>query len=157
MAGRVRLRSLSTDISMKRIFALLFVGLSAIAADTPVAVVKGTNVVFVTIADLARFSPPASTSNIVITPEAVEIVKPGFHYVGGVFYKEDGTPIANGQKAILDRAKLLNDTIADLDMALSNWDALTAAQQKAVLKRLTQVIRILLVERRNEFTVQEAQ
>jgi len=143
---------------VKHIFALLLlVTLSTSAADTPVAVVKGTNVLGVTVCDLARFTPPAGASNVVIAAEALPIIKPGFRYVGGVFYREDGKPIENGQKAVIDRAQLLSDTINDLDLALANWDALSAAQQKAVLKRLTQVIRILLVWRRNEFMVQEAQ
>jgi len=141
---------------MKYALVLSFIAFTVGAADTPVAVVKGTNVLGVTVCDLARFTPPSGASNVVIAVEALPIIKPGFRYVGGVFYREDGSPIANGEKAVIDRAQLLNDTVADLDTALANWDALTAAQQKAVLKRLTQVIRILLVERRNEFTIQGA-
>lgn len=130
-------------------------GFSSWAADTTIAVVRGTNVLLVPTVDLTRYVLQSGTSNIVLTSEAAAIIKPGFRYVGGAFLNPDGSPIANGKKAIIDRAHLLNDTISDLDTALANWDALSAAQQKAVLKRLTQVIRILLVERRNEFTIQE--
>ena len=162
VAAETAARRLSASLrtSMKRIFAIFLFSLSAIGADTPVAIVKWTNVLGVAVVDLGRFDPTkitAGASNVVITPEALSIIKPGFRCVGGVFYKENGKPIDNGQKAVIDRAQLLSDTINDLDLALANWDALAAAQQKAVLKRLTQVIRILLVERRNEFTVQEAQ
>ena len=44
------------------------------------------------------------------------------------------------------RAKLIIDTIADIDLALANWDTLTNAQQKAVLRRVVVIIRAMLKE-----------
>ena len=157
MAGRVRLRSLSTDISMKRIIALFLVSLSALAADTPVAIVRGTNVLGTAIIDPARFTPPPGASNIVITADEAGVIAKGWRYVGGVFLKPDGSPIANGDKTRIDRAILIRDTISDFRTALANWDTLTAAQQKAVLKRCVQVLVAMLKERPELIAIKEEQ
>lgn len=44
------------------------------------------------------------------------------------------------------REQLIADTIGDLDTALANWDTLTNAQQKAVLRRLVVIVRAILKE-----------
>lgn len=46
------------------------------------------------------------------------------------------------------RSRLATDTIADLQQALDNWAALTVAQQKAVLRRLVELVLLLLRENR---------
>ena len=139
------------------IFFLFFVGISAIGDDTPIAVVKGTNVLYTTIADTYRFVPPAGASNVVITAEEAGVIAKGWRYVGGVFLKPDGSPIANGDKTRIDRAILIRDTISDFRTALANWDTLTAAQQKAVLKRCVQVLVAMLKERPELIAIKEEQ
>lgn len=42
------------------------------------------------------------------------------------------------------RAQVIADTISDIDLALANWDTLTNAQQKAVLRRVVVIIRAML-------------
>jgi len=142
---------------MKYIIALFLVSLSALAADTPVAIVRGTNVLGTAIIDPARFTPPPGASNIVITAEEAGVIAKGWRYVGGVFLKPDGSPIANGDKTRIDRAILIRDTISDFRTALANWDTLTAAQQKAVLKRCVQVLVAMLKERPELIAIKEEQ
>ena len=139
------------------IFFLFFVGISAIGDDTPIAVVKGTNVLYTTIADTYRFVPPAGASNVVITAEEASIIGNGWRYVRGQFLQPDGSAIVNGTKAKIDRAILIRDTIADFKAALANWDTLTAAQQKAVLKRCVQVLTAMLKERPELISAKEEQ
>lgn len=43
-----------------------------------------------------------------------------------------------------NRAQLIVDTISDIELALANWDTLTAAQQKAVLRRVVVIVRAML-------------
>ena len=139
------------------IFFLFFVGISAIGDDTPIAVVKGTNVLYTTIADTYRFVPPAGASNVVITAEEASIIGNGWRYVRGQFLQPDGSAIVNGTKAKIDRSILIRDTIADFKAALANWDTLTAAQQKAVLKRCVQVLTAMLKERPELISAKEEQ
>ena len=146
------------------IFFLFFVGISAIGDDTPIAVVKGTNVLYTTIADTYRFVPPtyrfvppAGASNVVITAEEASIIGNGWRYVRGQFLQPDGSAIVNGTKAKVDRSILIRDTIADFQAALANWDTLTAAQQKAVLKRCVQVLTAMLKERPELISAKEEQ
>ena len=142
---------------MKYIIALFLVSLSALAADTPVAIVRGTNVLGTAIIDPASFTPPPGASNIVITADEAGVIAKGWRYVGGVFLKPDGSPIANGDKTRIDRAILIRDTISDFRTALANWDTLTAAQQKAVLKRCVQVLVAMLKERPELIAIKEEQ
>ena len=142
---------------MKYIIALFLVSLSALAADTPVAIVRGTNVLGTAIIDPARFTPPPGASNIVITAEEASIIGNGWRYVRGQFLQPDGSAIVNGTKAKIDRAILIRDTIADFKAALANWDTLTAAQQKAVLKRCVQVLTAMLKERPELISAKEEQ
>ena len=139
------------------IFFLFFVGISAIGDDTPIAVFKGTNVLYTTIADTYRFVPPAGASNVVITAEEASIIGNGWRYVRGQFLQPDGSAIVNGTKAKIDRSILIRDTIADFKAALANWDTLTAAQQKAVLKRCVQVLTAMLKERPELISAKEEQ
>lgn len=143
------------------LFLILFAGLSIPAADGLYAIVKGTNVLAVWQFGAARppraltNAPFAGSTNVPITELEHSTIQKGWTYSGGVFRDPAGKAIANGVKSRVDRQRLLLDTIADLDQALDNWDALSAAQQKAVLKRLVQVERIRLVERREEFEIKE--
>ena len=107
--------------------------------------------------DEARFTPPPGASNVVITAEEAGVIAKGWRYVGGVFLKPDGSPIANGDKTRIDRAILIRDTISDFRTALANWDTLTAAQQKAVLKRCVQVLVAMLKERPELIAIKEEQ
>lgn len=50
--------------------------------------------------------------------------------------------------SVLVRKQQIVDTINDLTLALNNWATLNAAQKDAVLKRVAQVIQILLAENR---------
>ena len=67
----------------------------------------------------------------------------------------DGLPVGTRQGWIVRekissgaaRQQQITDTIVDLSLAVANWGTLSAANQKAVLLRLTQVILILLKER----------
>ena len=154
--GRSKSQS-GTETNMKYIIALFLVSLSALAADTPVAIVRGTNVLGTAIIDPARFTPPPGASNIVITADEAGVIAKGWRYVGGVFLKPDGSPIANGDKTRIDRAILIRDTISDFRTALANWDTLTAAQQKAVLKRCVQVLVAMLKERPELIAIKEEQ
>ena len=144
-------------------FLLLLLVISASAADTPVAVVKGTNVLGTAVIDPARFTPPAGASNVVISAAELSIVRSGWRYVAGEFLKPDGKPIANGERAIINRAKLIESAISDLnDMqtqaanALAGWATLTAGQKDNALKRTiqslstaSQILELLLKEQRS--------
>ena len=51
--------------------------------------------------------------------------------------------------AVRTREQMLTDARKTLVQALANWDALTAAQQKAVLKYITQLTVLLIDEKLN--------
>ena len=61
----------------------------------------------------------------------------------------DAAEVAAKTAVIKTREQLLYDSRKDLIQALANWDTLTAAQQKAVLKRLVQLTAILIDEKLN--------
>lgn len=143
----------------------LVIGLPAFCADTPVAVVRGTNVLYVAIADTNRFVPPAGASNIVITTAELSVITKGWTYSpvnGGEFRDPKGAAISNGTKARIDRTKLINAAIAELNSmqasganAVANWASLSAAQKDTAQKqtiqavvRCSQIIELLLREQR---------
>ena len=156
---------------MKRIFAIFLFSLSAIGADTPVAIVKGTNVLGTAIVDTQRFVPPAGTSNVVIAASEVSVIGPGWRYnpATGEFTQPDGKPIANGMKVRIDRAKLIDSAITELNSmqvsganAAANWASLSAAQKDAAQKqtiqaviRCSQTIELLLREQRSLLELKE--
>lgn len=118
----------------------LLIGIPAFCADTPIAVVRGTNVLFTAIADTNRFVPPAGASNVVITLPEVGIIQKGWRYdpVNKVFLDPDGKPIANGLAAWLAVAKKIDKVIATCDSIQSqaatadaNW---AAADKDKVLR-----------------------
>ena len=103
---------------MRTIFAaFLLSAISAIAADTPIAIVKGTNVLGTAIADTNRFVPPAGASNVVISLPEVGIIQKGWRYdpVNKAFLDPDGKPIANGLAAWLAISKKIDKVIATCD------------------------------------------
>lgn len=140
----------------------LLVGLPAFCADTPVAVVRGTNVLFVAIADTNRFVPPTGASNVVITTAELDVIQKGWCYVDGEFRDQKGADISNGTKLRIGRARLINTAIAELNAmqvsganAVANWASLSAAQKDTAQKqtiqavvRCSQIIELLLREQR---------
>ena len=138
------------------------IGLSAFSSDTPIAVVQGTNVVFVCVADTNRFAPKPGMSNVVITTAELSVITKGWSYSGGEFRDPKGAAISNGNKARIDRAKLIDAAIAELNSmqasganAVANWASLSAAQKDAAQKktiqaviRCSQIIELLLREQR---------
>jgi hypothetical protein len=91
----------------------------------------------------ARFTPtlPTGTTNVANPPD---YVGKGWLYVAPRFLQPDGSPPPESKVAKADRTQLMADTIADGELALKNWDSLTAAKQKDVLKRCLQIILALL-------------
>lgn len=150
---------------MKRLLLFLLIGLSAVGADTPIAVVRGTNVLYAVIADTNRFVPPVGASNVVITTAELSVISKGWTYSpvnGGEFRDPKGAAISNGIKASIDRAKLIDAAIAELNAmqvsganAVANWASLSVAQKDAAQKttiqagvRCSQIIELLLREQR---------
>ena len=156
---------------MKYILALFLAGFSAFAADTPIAVVRGTNVLFAAIADTNRFTPPAGASNIVITAAEVSVIGKGWRYVAGEFLRPDGSPIAKGDKVRIDRAKLVDAAVAKLNTmqaagttAVANWASLTAAQKDIAQKQtidavvtVSKILELLLLEQRALLELKETE
>ena len=61
---------------------------------------------------------------------------------------------ATSEKSASDaRIQEISDTIADFDLALTNWATLSAAQQKAVLRRCVVVLKYMLKEQRISMTL----
>lgn len=145
----------------------LLIGLPALCADTPIAVVRGTNVLFTAIADTNRFVPPAGASNIIISAAEVGVITKGWSYSGGEFRDPKGSPIANGIKTRIDRSKLIDAAIADMVIlqdktVKATWDAMATSNKLEVvrigLSRLGMVMEKLLIEKRNElFELKEAE
>jgi len=139
---------------MKRLLTFLLLCLAPLARGevTLYAILSGTNVV-----DVMAYEPtnaptlPAGTTNVACP----DYVQPGWRYLGTNWFQSDGSPPPQKKIDIATRIALITDTINDLQAALSNWDTLTAAQQKAVLKRLTQVVVILLKEDRVDISVKD--
>ena len=125
---------------MKHIFALLFVGLSAIGADTPIAVVKGTNVIYAVIADTNRFVPPAGASNIVVSAAEVSVVGKGWRYVSGTFTDPQGNGLPADVVAKKSRETKAKDFITKYAERKKNWDTVKVPEQVDVLGRLCALI-----------------
>ena len=156
---------------MKHFFAIVFAGLSAIGADIPVAVVRGTNVLGTAVVDTTRFTPPAGASNVVISAAEVSVIGKGWRYVGGEFLRPDGSPIPNGDKTRIDRAKLIGAAVAKLNTmqsagttAVANWASLTAAQKDAAQKQtidavvtVSKILELLLLEQRALLELKETE
>lgn len=137
---------------MKRIFAVFLLALSVGAADVRYVLLDGSNVVNAGVCDPARFKPDPKYTFMTNTPSYVQ---KGWRYSGGRWLTTEGGELPAATVALAERADELTATIDDLNKALANWDALSAAQQKAVLKRLTRVILILLQQQRALLEVQQ--
>ena len=147
---------------MRTLFIILLSAISTLAADTPVAIVRGTNVIGTAIADTNRFVPPAGASNVVISAAEVSVIQKGWRYVNGEFRDSKGMAISNGTKARIDRAKLIDAAIAELNSmqasganAVANWASLSAAQKDAAQKKaidavvtVSKILELLLLEQR---------
>lgn len=156
---------------MKHILAFILASLSVIAADTPIAVVKGTNVVFTAIADTNRFKPDPGTSVVTISAAEVSVIGKGWSYVAGEFLRPDGSPIAKGDKVRIDRAKLVDAAVAKLNTmqaagttAVANWASLTAAQKDIAQKQtidavvtVSKILELLLLEQRALLELKETE
>lgn len=138
-------------------------GLSASADLQRFAIVQGTNILYWTQWDTLK--PPAlkpGTTNVAITEAEASVIQPGWTRVNGEFRDPKGASISNGVKARIDRAKLIDAAIAELNAmqvsganAVANWASLSAAQKDAAQKqtiqavvRCSQIIELLLREQR---------
>lgn len=159
----------SLTTRMKHIVTTAFAALvfTSNAADTPVAVVKGTNVLCAGIIEPLRFDPTkiaTGASNVVISASEVSVIGPGWRYnpATGEFTQPDGKPIANGTKARIDRAKLIDSAYVKLQTmqtqganAVANWASLSASQKDAAQKAtidaavtMARILELLLLEQR---------
>ena len=150
------------------IFLVLFVGLSASAADGLYAIVKGTNVLAVWQFDATAppkaltNAPYAGSTNVAVTEAEAAVINTGWTYANGEFRDPKGAVISNGTKARIDRTKLIDAAIAELNAmqvggakAVANWASLSAAQKDTAQKqtiqavvRCSQIIELLLREQR---------
>ena len=122
----------------------LVIGLPAFCADTPVAVVRGTNVLYVAIADTNRFVPPAGASNIVITTAELDVISKGWSYSGGVFRDKTGAGLPAeivAKKAREEKAKAF---VTKYNERKSDWYTLKVSEQGDVLGRLCALIEAIL-------------
>lgn len=130
---------------MRTIFAaLLLSAISALAADTPVAIVKGTNVLGVAIADTNRFVPPAGASNVVVDLPLIGIVQKGWTYSGGVFRNPDRKEIAGADKEKVDRAKIGKAFKEIVKLRENNWDTLKVPEQGDVLGQMAKLLYLIV-------------
>ena len=129
---------------MRTIFILLLSTISAIAADTPIAIVHGTNVVFVCIADTNRFVPKAGMSNIVITTAELSVITKGWSYSGGVFRDSNGAGLPASVVAKKDRETKAKAFVAKYNERKADWYTLKVAEQGDVLGRLCALIEAIL-------------
>ena len=130
---------------MRTIFILLLSTISAIAADRPIAIVHGTNVVFVCIADTNRFVPKAGMSNIVITTAELDVISKGWSYSGGVFRDKTGAGLPAeivAKKAREEKAKAF---VTKYNERKSDWYTLKVSEQGDVLGRLCALIEEILL------------
>ena len=122
----------------------LVIGLPAFCADTPVAVVRGTNVLYVAIADTNRFVPPAGASNIVITTAELSVITKGWSYSGGVFRDSNGAGLPASVVAKKDRETKAKAFVAKYNERKADWYTLKVAEQGDVLGRLCALIEAIL-------------
>ena len=122
----------------------LVIGLPAFCADTPVAVVRGTNVLYVAIADTNRFVPPAGASNIVITTAELSVITKGWSYSGGVFRDSNGAGLPASVVAKKDRETKAKAFVAKYNERKADWYTLKVAEQGDVLGRLCELIETIL-------------
>ena len=122
----------------------LVIGLPAFCADTPVAVVRGTNVLYVAIADTNRFVPPAGASNIVITTAELSVITKGWSYSGGVFRDSNGAGLPASVVAKKDRETKAKAFVAKYNERKADWYTLKVAEQGDVLGRLCALIEEIL-------------
>ena len=151
------------------LFAAVFAFCSSAFADLSIfAIVKGTNVIDVLQYDTSK--PPAAltnapysgATNVSVTADEATVVKAGWKYLNGEFRDPKGAAISNGTKARIDRAKLINAAIAELNAmqvsganAVANWASLSAAQKDAAQKKtidavvtVSKILELLLLEQR---------
>lgn len=142
---------------------VLTLGISASADLQRFAIVQGTNVLHWTQWDTLK--PPTlkpGTTNVAITEAEAAVIQPGWTLVNGEFRDPKGAAISNGTKARIDRTKLIDAAIAELNAmqvsgakAVANWASLSAAQKDTAQKqtiqavvRCSQIIELLLREQR---------
>ena len=130
---------------MKRFIVLLFfVGFSALGVDTPIAVVRGTNVLYTVIADTNRFVPPAGASNIVITTAELSVITKGWSYSGGVFRDSNGAGLPASVVAKKYSETKAKAFVAKYNERKADWYTLKVAEQGDVLGRLCALIEAIL-------------
>jgi len=135
------------------IAAVLFAA-SVHGADQVYAIIQqSTNVWDVWSYDPDR--PPTLPSGSIAVQDPPSYVTRGWRYVAPNWFQPDGSPPPEKLANSWDRKELIRTTILDLQEALSSWDKLSAGQQKAVLKRLTQIVLIMLYEERIQLKLEE--
>lgn len=90
----------------------------------------------------------ATDGNVTGFVPAPEYVLVRWRQSGAVWLRPDGTAPTGKETNLVARLRLRADTIADAEQALANWSSLTAAQQKAVLKRVVEFILLVLKDER---------
>ena len=129
---------------MRTLFIILLSAISTLAADTPVAIVRGTNVIGTAIADTNRFVPPAGASNVVISAVEVDVIGPGWTLVSGVFRDKTGAGLPAeivAKKAREEKAKAF---VTKYNERKSDWYTLKVSEQGDVLGRLCALIETIL-------------
>lgn len=135
--------------------SLFMVALSCAATDRIYALIKPDGIVF----DITQYNDSAPPTNWMASLNVTPVVSPpkfvtkGWKYFSGAWLHPNGDPLTPQEQAHADREKAINVTTAGFMFAQQNWPTLSAAQQRAYVEQLIQMLQVLLLEHRELFEI----